>query len=449
MKLKNNRITSEYFLNNSVKSISEDLNNRKIKPEDLLEISSYKHSKYNPRFHFCESFRLPIINHNYNKTNLLNSIPFLAKDIYNTRDFLTEMGSNIWKGFSPGNNARIIDSLLDENAFLLGKTVTSEFAIHAKNKTLNPFNTNRKVGTSSSGSAVAVSVGTVPFALATQTAGSISRPSSFCGVFGLKPTYSLLPRTGILKTTDTLDNPGFITSHFDSLKPILDVIRVKGRNHPYVYKHIDNLNEKHTKTFRIGFIKTSCWEYASDFIKDNIIDLVEEISKNINYKIDEIPNQIILDDAHSVHDIIYNKCISKYFFDEYKKSKVTISESTLSMINKGINIEVNQYLKALDIQANLTSEITNLFSGYDAILSLATSSSAPLLNEEELPDPSLIWTLAGVPSVVVPYKLDSKGMPFGIQFVARKYSDYQLLNTLKQLILDNLIPSKSISPFNN
>ena len=174
------------------------------------------------------------------------------------------MGSIIWKDFRPGNNARIIDSLNFEGGILIGKTVTSEFAIHASNKTLNPFNKSRKVGTSSSGSAVAVTLGVVPFALGTQTAGSIIRPSSFCGIFGMKPTYGLLPRTGILKTTDTLDNPGFMTANLYSLKNILDIVRVKGKNYPFVFNHIVTAKEKLNTPFKFGFVKTYCWAYAED-----------------------------------------------------------------------------------------------------------------------------------------------------------------------------------------
>ena len=115
------------------------------------------------------------------------------------------MGSVIWKNFFPGNNARVVDKLINEGCLSIGKTVTAEFAVHELNKTLNPYDVTKTPGTSSSGSAVVVSTGMVPFALGTQTAGSIIRPASFCGVWGMKPSYGLIPRTGVLKTSDTLD----------------------------------------------------------------------------------------------------------------------------------------------------------------------------------------------------------------------------------------------------
>ena len=157
----------------------------------------------------------------------------------NTISFKTEMGSKLWKRFTPGNNARIIDDLISNGATLVGKTVTAEFAVHHLNKTLNPHDIKRTPGTSSSGSAVCVSNGDVPFSLGTQSAASINRPASFCGVWGFKPSFGLISRTGILKTCDTLDTVGFFTSHQKNLKFILEAVRLKGKNHPFVYKNID------------------------------------------------------------------------------------------------------------------------------------------------------------------------------------------------------------------
>ena len=158
--------------------------------------------------------------------NYLENIPFGVKDIFNTCDFPTQMGSDLWAGFQPGNDARVVDSVLKQGALLVGKTATAEFAVHSLGLTRNPHDLTRTPGTSSSGSAAAVSAGIIPFALATQTAGSIKRPSSYCGVWGFKPSFGLIPRTGVLKTTDTLDTIGFITSHALNLRPLLDVLRL-------------------------------------------------------------------------------------------------------------------------------------------------------------------------------------------------------------------------------
>ena len=149
------------------------------------------------------------------------------------------MGSKIWKNFQPGNNARAVDSLEANGAIAIGKTITAEYAVHKLNETKNPHNLSRTPGTSSSGSATAVCTGDVPFALASQTAGSIIRPASFCGVWGMKPSFGLIARTGVLKTNDTLDTIGFMTSNIYNLNIILENIRLKGPNYPLIYKNID------------------------------------------------------------------------------------------------------------------------------------------------------------------------------------------------------------------
>ena len=138
-----------------------------------------------------------------NEPRPLEGLPVGVKDIFNTADFPTQMGSPLWQGFTPGNDARVLYDMKRLGAIVPGKTVTAEFAVHSLGKTLNPHAGNRTPGTSSSGSAVAVATGMVSVALGTQTAGSIIRPASFCGVWGCKPSFGLVPRTGTLKTTDS------------------------------------------------------------------------------------------------------------------------------------------------------------------------------------------------------------------------------------------------------
>ena len=225
------------------KSIKEILQNRYINHELVkIAIRSYKKNiKYKAWTEFSikkNKSDLGIL------SNDLKNIPFGAKDIMNTILFKTQMGSSIWKNFTPGNNARIIDDLISSGAILVGKTETAEFAVHKLNKTLNPYDISRTPGTSSSGSAVCVANGDVPFSLGTQSAASIIRPASFCGVWGFKPSFGLIPRTGVLKTCDTLDTVGFFTSHQKSLRTVLNVIRLKGKNHPFIYKNIDKKNNK-------------------------------------------------------------------------------------------------------------------------------------------------------------------------------------------------------------
>src|SRR5215813_4511280 len=147
------------------------------------------------------------------ETNLadgpLRGVPYGAKDIIETRGTPTEYGSPLYKGRIGTEDAAVITALREKGAVLIGKTHTTAFASFDPAPTRNPRNLAHTPGGSSSGSAAAVAAGMVPFAIGTQTQGSIIRPASFCGVIGFKPSHGLLPLGGILPFAPTLDTAGF------------------------------------------------------------------------------------------------------------------------------------------------------------------------------------------------------------------------------------------------
>ena len=130
------------------------------------------------------------------------------KDIVGTLDMPTECGTVIRKGKSYSQNAEIVDLLLAAGAIVMGKTATAELAYLGPPKTTNPHDHSRTPGGSSSGSAAAVASFMAPLSIGSQTGGSIIRPASYCGVVGYKPTYGLISRNGVLKTSEKLDHIG-------------------------------------------------------------------------------------------------------------------------------------------------------------------------------------------------------------------------------------------------
>jgi len=375
----------------------------------------------------------------------LDGLPFGVKDIFNTKAFPTQMGSLLWKDFTPGNNARSVDSLLFAGGIVAGKTVTAEFAVHALNKTLNPHNVLKTPGTSSSGSAAAVATGMIPFALGTQTAGSIVRPASFCGVWGMKPSFGMIPRTGALKTTDSLDTVGFLAAHAESLRPILNVLRVKGPDYPYVYKNVDSHGELPKSSFRpwrIGFVKTHIWGEAEDYAQQSIESLAKKIDSQKGFEVEEIDWPTNLKASHNIHSTIYNKSLSYYFKNE-KKMESHVTPIMKKMIEAGDLISVTEFKAALANQEDFCQTLDQLFAPYDIILSLGTSSSAPLRGVDELPDPSLIWTMGHLPVVAAPTFRCPQGLPFGAQFTSRRWNDYLLLQAIEELVNIEILPKGS------
>jgi Asp-tRNA(Asn)/Glu-tRNA(Gln) amidotransferase A subunit family amidase len=373
----------------------------------------------------------------------LEGIPFGVKDIFNTKAFPTQMGSPLWKDFTPGNNARVVDSVLFAGGIVVGKTVTAEFAVHALNETLNPHDATKTPGTSSSGSAAAVATGMVPFALASQTAGSIVRPASFCGVWGMKPSFGMIPRTGVLKTTDSLDTVGFVAAHAESLRSILDVVRVKGPDYPYVYKNVDSQGElpkPSSRPWRVGFVKTHTWDTAADYARQSVENLAKKIDSEIGFEVEEIEWPSDLKVSHDIHSTIYSKSLSYYFKNE-NKMESHITPIMKEMIEAGELISVAQLKLALVNQESCCVKLDKLLMSYDFVLSLGTSSSAPLRGVEELPDPSLIWTMGHLPAIAAPTFRCPEGLPFGVQFVSRRWNDYLLLQGIAELVNRGILPS--------
>src|SRR5256885_704098 len=138
----------------------------------------------------------------------LRGIAVGIKDIIDTANFSTEMGSPIYRGFHPRADAPVVSMLKRAGATIIGKTTTTAFAANDPTATLNPRNHAHTPGGSSAGSAAAVGAGMIPLALGTQTGGSVIRPASYCGAAAIKPSYRLLPPVGVKCFSWTLDTVG-------------------------------------------------------------------------------------------------------------------------------------------------------------------------------------------------------------------------------------------------
>ena len=168
--------------------------------------------------------KLDIIRQDGGPIGPLHGIPVGIKDIIDTAHVPTELGTIIHAGRVPFKDAWVINRLRQAGAVIMGKTVTTELATFTAGKTKNPHDPNRTPGGSSSGSAAAVASNMVPIALGSQTNGSIIRPASFCGVFGFKPSFGMIPRTGVLKQSHPLDQLGVFARTTDDVALMTQVL---------------------------------------------------------------------------------------------------------------------------------------------------------------------------------------------------------------------------------
>ena len=448
-------MSEDSFFNWSIKKILSQYSTKNISPIDVADFCINQYRKNEEKYKAWVCFSEDELKKKASdasermKSGLqirsLEGIPVGIKDIFNTADFPTQMGSPIWKSFTPGNDARVVFYLKTAGAIIPGKTVTAEFAVHTLGKTVNPHDVARTPGTSSSGSAVAVATGMVPAALGTQTAGSIIRPASFCGVYGCKPSFGLIPRTGMLKTTDSLDTIGYFTLHYEDLEHVFEIIRVHGSNYPISNEALNNKNRQNKpshRPWRVAFVKTHTWKYAPEYARNAIQSWFDKLSSIDAVQIDEATLPTIMDESHTVHSTIYDKTLSYYFREEFRKQTL-VSPIMKALIEHGNTISMDQYQKALFQQEKMAHSMDRVFRRYDIIVSLSTAGEAPFRTEIELPDPALMWTTAYLPVINAPVFSSPKGLPFGIQIVARRYNDRLLFRFCDYLKECGLIPEKS------
>lgn len=442
-----------HFIGWSIHAIHQQLQSNTVTPSQLAAICVQRYAQVEAQAHAWVVFDPAILERQAiaaqqriasgQALRLLEAIPVGIKDIFNTLDFPTQMGSPLWKGFTPGNDARPVFHVKRAGGILPGKTVTAEFAVHALGETLNPHDSSRNPGTSSSGSAVAVATGVVPVALGTQTAGSIVRPASYCGVYGCKPSFGLIPRTGMLKTTDSLDSVGFFVGCASDLESVWQSLRVSGRDYPIperAFADPARSQKPQGRPWKIALVRTYTWQHAKDYAQNALLEWAAKLGQDGDFTISEVDLPEVLQQAHQIHSTIYDRTLHYYFQEEYKRAEL-VSPIMNQILARGKDVSVADFLAALRTQEQMAAAMDELLTQYDAIISLSTSGEAPLRDDDELPDPALIWTLSHLAVVSAPAFLSPNKLPFGMQLVARRYNDLQLFRLIDDLCAHGYLPA--------
>jgi len=374
----------------------------------------------------------------------LAGVPFGIKDVFNTEVLPTQMGSPVWKGHRAGNDARCVASIKWMGGLVAGKTDTAEFAVHTPGKAVNPYNSSHITGTSSGGSAVAVATAMAPAALGTQTSGSTIRPASWCGVYAMKPSFGLIPRTGVLKTTDTLDNIAFFGRSIADLRLILESIRLRGENYPFIQHNL--VDEPRKTSWRVGLYRSHLWEYAPEYARNALIEFAKQLNSvpGVNVNDCVFPERTFA--VHELHSRIYNPCLNYYFCEEIERASEKISSCFMNLVSDGRKYSPGDYKRALREQELLSHTVHETVSdeGFDFILCLSSNGSAPV-GIEPIPniDINLLWTLCWMPAVNVPLFKCPVGLPFGAQFTSARYNDLRLLSFLSYLVQNKIIPASA------
>jgi Asp-tRNA(Asn)/Glu-tRNA(Gln) amidotransferase A subunit family amidase len=366
----------------------------------------------------------------------LNGIPVGIKDIIDTADMPTENGTVLHKGRTPRADAAVVARLRAAGAVILGKTVTTECAYFTPGKTRNPHHPEHTPGGSSSGSAAAVAAHMVPLALGSQTAGSVIRPASFCGVYAFKPTHGLIPRTGVLALSRTLDHIGLFARDLDDLALLAEELVGWDEGDPDTRPRARVpfralASEEPPLEPRLAFIRTPHWERADADTHEAYAELVESLGE----RVEEVELFPAARAAWDWHRTIMEAEMTVNLEPLWARGAAQLSERLRGLIERGREARALDYQRALRNLPAVVEAFDELFiERYDAILTAPALGTAPKgLGATGDPVFCVLWTLLGMPAVTLPLMRGANGLPLGVQLVGRRNFDGRLLRTARWL----------------
>ena len=365
----------------------------------------------------------------------LHGVPIAVKDIIGTVDMPTECGTVIRKGKSYSQNAEIIDLLHSSGAIVMGKTATSELAYLGPSSTTNPHDKTRTPGGSSSGSAASVASFMAPASVGSQTGGSIIRPASYCGVVGYKPSYGLISRNGVLRTSYSLDHIGMFGRKVEDVAMLAKVLIKKDKFDPATihYSTENILNEtKKGPLFEPKFIfyKTDHWKIIDKKSKESFEYFIKSFKKNI--EIFDTPSYF--KDIHKYHQIIHETDLANNFSVYFKKFKKKLSKYMQDAITRGNKYSAKEYAEAIDFMKRSYESYQEVFEDYHGVLSPSSPGVAPKgLKSTGTAEFNKIWSYLGTPCISLPLLEGENNLPLGVQLIGDKYDDHRFLGVAKWL----------------
>lgn len=478
------------YLDLKIEEINKLLKDKKVKPIDLVNEAYDRIEKSNLNAFITlnkeNAIKRAIELEKKEVDNLLFGLPIAIKDNIVTKNIKTTCASHMLEDFMPIYDATVIKKINDANMIIIGKTNMDEFAMGSTGETsyfgntLNPYDNKLTPGGSSSGSAASVSASLVPFALGSDTGGSIRQPSSFCGVVGMKPTYGKVSRYGLVSFASSLDVIGPITRNVYENALLLNII--SGSDELDLTSSDNVIDNTRLIGSDITNLKIAVPNYyMSDIISKEVRDEVTKIInllKNKGCKVDyiDIPyleyavplyQVVALAEASSnlarydgikygyrtsnynTLDEMYKNTRSEGFGSEVKR-RIMIGSYVLS--GKNANV---YYKKALKLRNMLTNEIKKVFENYDLMIGPVNTNVAYKLGIKQ--DDALKsfyddiltipFNMSGNPSLSLPIGINSNKLPIGMQIIGDYYNEdkiYCLASYIEKELNLNLKPGGDI-----
>ncbi len=352
----------------------------------------------------------------------LHGIPFGVKDIIDTSELPTECGTPIHAGRRPLEDASCVARMKAAGAVMMGKTVSTEYALYHPGKTRNPLNLEHTPGGSSSGSGAAVGDFMVPIAFGSQTAGSLIRPASFCGVCAFKPTHGDTDLSGVLSLEPSFDTLGFMGRSFDDLATFSAIV------HDLTPQPLaDGIGCRP----RIGLCRTPMWSRAEQASIAAFEDAADQLAV-FGAEIDEVGLPAAFDDLLDTHATILRAALPRSLGEDYRNHKDLMSQVLRTMIEDGIAVP-EAHEEALRSHAKeCRATVNDIFGNWHAFLCPSVMGEAPEgIGATGSPVFQAMWTLLHVPIAGIPGAVGPTGLPVGIQLVGRRGHDQTILRLAK------------------
>lgn len=476
------------YLDKSVLEINELLKNGEVTPKDLVlecferiesdpELNAYITLNKEDALRQAEELATMEVD------NVLFGIPIAVKDNIVTKDLLTTCGSKMLSNFVPIYDASVVKKIKDKHMIIIGKTNMDEFAMGSTSRTSyfgapkNPWDKRRISGGSSGGSATTIAARHLPFALGSDTGGSIRQPASYCGIVGMKPTYGRISRFGLVAFASSLDQIGPMTRNVYENALLLNAL--VGRDS----LDLTSLNqEKEDFTRLIGQdIKGMCIGipnyFVSDIvdkeIKDKFLEVAKMLEENgaiVDYidirhlestvslyqvismgeassnlaRFDGIKYGYSVLDPKNIDDVYY--CSRDEGFGDEVKRRIMVGSYILS----GENAKV-YYDKALSIRDDMRKSFLEAFEKYDLIIGPTTTTTAYNL-DEDMSDVSKTFmddvlvipvNMAGLCGMNIPVGFDSKNLPIGMHIIGKPKGEaevYKLGAFIEKMLNLDMVP---------
>ena len=343
----------------------------------------------------------------------LRGIAVGIKDIIDTSDFPTQMGSPIYSGWQPRADAPVVMMLKQAGATIVGKTTTTAFASVDPTATLNPRNFAHTPGGSSSGSAAAVAAGMIPLALGTQTGGSVIRPASFCGVAAIKPSFRLLPTVGVKCYSWTLDTVGLFAAGVTDLAHGLSAITNRPELKPGAA----------IETPRIGVV-TQDFAGAPEPAGGEALRFAALAAERAGATVRELALPDIVAEAWRVHPTLQEYEAHRALAWEYRTHHDAMPPLLRAKLDETVGLLPADYDAARRIANQGRKALAKMFDDFDVLLTFSAPGAAPKgLASTGDPRFNRLWTLMGVPCVNIPAYVADGGLPVGVQVIARFGND--------------------------